>query len=517
MKHLLGLSAALLATTALVQFASAKEGPIDLVKAAVAAEGGADALKALKSVSLKGTAKHWEPGQSLKAAGEPRFLGDTALAITWDIAKGAARMDVDRAMVYPPPASNVKYTEVITPTYGFVIAANGTPAAASGMRVASQLREYERASPALLLKALDDPKNVTSAGNQKLGKASLPAVNYNDGGTKFTILFDPKTHLPAAIRTLDDDNISGDSNYDLVPSDWKAVGGVQVPHTLSYKLNDVEVGHVTVTEASANPTIADSAFTAPDAVKANLKAPMTGNVPYQWVLRRIALARFLDADTIFYPPAAPPKPVELAPNVTQVITGANNLIVNMKDGLAIFDAPLGEVQSKAVIDIAKQKYPGKPIKYLILTHHHMDHTGGMRTYAAEGAEIIVPSPDKAYFEKDLKTIHTVLPDELSKHPRKNIKVEEVKDQMTLKDDTVEIKLYRIDNPHVDGMLIGHVVKDNIVWLTDLWNPGTNGGKNENSEAAAAALKKFGISGATLAGGHGSNGKESDLEAVMASK
>jgi UDP-N-acetylmuramoylalanine-D-glutamate ligase len=62
-----------------------------------------------------------------------------------------------------------------------------------------------------------------------------------------------------------------------------------------------------------------------------------------------------------------------------------------------------------------------------------------------------------------------------------------------------------------------VVKDNIVWLTDLWNPGTNGGKNENSEAAAAALKKFGISGATLAGGHGSNGKESDLEAVMASK
>jgi glyoxylase-like metal-dependent hydrolase (beta-lactamase superfamily II) len=419
-------------------------------------------------------------------------------------------------MVYPPPAVNIKYSEVVTPALGFVTAANGTSTPASTMRLATQLRELERASPALLLKALDDAKNVTAAGNQKLGKASLPAVNYNDNGTKFTILFDPKTHLPAAIRTLDDDNISGDSNYDLVLSDWKAVGGVQVAHSLSYKLNDVEVGHVTVKEVAANPSIADATFAAPDAVKAAAKGPMTGNVPYQWVLRRIALARFLDADTIFYPPAAPPRVVDLAPNVAQVVTGANNLIINMKDGLAIFDAPVGEVQSKAVIDIAKKKYPGKPIKYLILTHHHMDHTGGMRTYAAEGAEIIVPSPDKAYFEKDLKTTHTVLPDELSKHPRK-VQVVEVKDQMTLKDDTVEIKLYRIDNPHVDGMLIGHVVKDNIVWLTDLWNPGTNGTKNENSEAAAAALKKLGITGATLAGGHGNNGKQSDLEAVMAAK
>ena len=47
----------------------------------------------------------------------------------------------------------------------------------------------------------------------------------------------------------------------------------------------------------------------------------------------------------------------------------------------------------------KTKYPGKPIRYLVLTHHHMDHTGGTRTFMAEGATVIVPSPDKAYFEK----------------------------------------------------------------------------------------------------------------------
>ena len=64
----------------------------------------------------------------------------------------------------------------------------------------------------------------------------------------------------------------------------------------------------------------------------------------------------------------------------------------------MFDAPYGELQSRWVIDAAKAKYPGKPISYLVLTHHHMDHTGGMRTYVAEGATVIVPAPDKAYFE-----------------------------------------------------------------------------------------------------------------------
>jgi hypothetical protein len=495
-----------------VGVASAQQAPIDLVKAGVAAQGGADALKALKGLAMKGEAKHWEPGQSLKAYGEPRFLGDTTFSLTVDGVKHQARYDVDRAMVYPPPASNVKYSEVITPTMGFVTT-NGNTAPASGMRLAAQLRELERASPTLLLKALDDSKDLSAAGEQKLGNASYPAVNFVDNGTKFTILFNPTTHLPAAIRTIDDDNIAGDSTYDLVPSDWKAVAGVQIPHTLSYRLNGVEVGHVTLKDVTANPTIADADFAAPDAVKAAAKGPMTENVPYQWVLRRIALARFLDADTIFYPPNAPPRMVDLAPNVAQVVTGANNLIVNMKDGLAIFEAPVGEIQSKYVIDAAKKKFPGKPIKYLVLTHHHMDHTGGMRTYAAEGAEIIVPAPDKAYFEQDLKGTHTVLNDELQQHP-KTVKVTEVADELTLKDDTVEIKLYRIDNPHVDGMLMPHIVGPNIVWLTDLWNPGTPTTRNENTEAAAAAMKKHGITGATVAGGHGTNGKEADLQAVV---
>ena len=76
-------------------------------------------------------------------------------------------------------------------------------------------------------------------------------------------------------------------------------------------------------DAAANPPIPADAFTPPDAVKAAAKGPATGNVPYQWVLRRIALGRFLDADThVLSRRAAPPKLVELGPDVAQVVTGA---------------------------------------------------------------------------------------------------------------------------------------------------------------------------------------------------
>ena len=134
----------------------------------------------------------------------------------------------------------MKYTETVSPTLGYVTDDKGSRAM-SGIRVAAHLRERERASPWLLVKAMDAPKSVAAMGNQKLGKQSLPAVSFMDGGTKFTILFDSKTHLPAAIRTRDDDNIHGDSDYDLVLSDWKTVGGVKVAHALSYQLNGVEV------------------------------------------------------------------------------------------------------------------------------------------------------------------------------------------------------------------------------------------------------------------------------------
>src|SRR5262245_12978097 len=411
MKYALSIAALVLVISQ--QRTTLAQGPGDLVKQAVAAAGGAE-LRALKGLTIKGDAKFWEPGQSLVAGAEPRFLGEATFATTWDLASGRARTAWDRDQKYPEPAVKMKYTETVLPTLGYVTDEKSSQVM-SGIRVATHQREFERASPLLLVKAMDESSKVRAAGSQRLGQQSLPAVSYTDGPITFTILFDPKTHLPAAVRTHDDDNINGDSNFDLVLMDWKAVGGVQIARSLSYRVNDVEVAKLTYREVSANPAIAADTFAVPDSVKAVAKPPATGNVPYQWVLRRLFLTRFTDSDNIIFADGASLKLVELTPNVQHVEGGnANNLIIAMKDHLVIFDAPYGERQSRWVIDAAKAKYPGKPIRYLVLTHHHMDHTGGLRTYVAEGAKMIVPSPDKAYFEKDVKAPRTIVPDDLQK-------------------------------------------------------------------------------------------------------
>jgi glyoxylase-like metal-dependent hydrolase (beta-lactamase superfamily II) len=514
MRYALSLAALLLATSQM-QPAFAQNSAGDLVKQAVAAEGGADALRGLKGLAVKGDARFWEPGQSYAAGGEPRFLGDATFAITWDLAKGVARTDWERDQKYPDPPIKLKYTETLLPTYGVVTDAKGSQPM-SRIRVAALLRELERASPRLLIEAMDDPSNVRAVEPERLGQQSLPAVSFTDKGTSFSILFDRETHLPAAIRTRDDDNINGDSNYDLVLADWKAVGGAKLAQSLSYQINGVEVAKLNYRDVTANPAIAADAFAVPDAVKAAANPPATGNVPYQWVLRRLFLTRFLDSDNVIYPAGGGLKLVELAPNVQHVEGGtANNLIVAMKDHLVIFDAPYGELQSRWTIDAAKAKYPGKPIKYLVLTHHHMDHTGGMRTYVAEGATVIVPSPDKAYFEKDVASPRTLVPDDLQKKPRAAT-ITEVADQMTLKDDTDEIRIYNIPNPHVQGMFVGYVVKSNVFYVTDLISPRGPIERSPATVAVGEVIRKYGITGAVIAGGHGTTAKQNDIAAALAS-
>jgi hypothetical protein len=492
--------------------AQAQQG-LDLVKQAVAAQGGAQALRDLKTIAVKAQAQHWEPGQSYVPGGESRFLGDSTVTITWDLAKDAARIAWDRSMKYPA-TERLTYTEVVMPDIGMVVDPKGTRPM-SAIRVAALLRELERASPVLMLRALDAPQNVTTLRDQNFGEVTLPAASFTDRGTTFTILFDRVTHLPAAIRTRDDDNTRGDSDYDMVMDDWRDVGGVKVAHALSFQVNGTQTQRLAYEAVTPNPAIAPDTFAIGDQFRL-ASGTMPSDIPYQWVLRRLFLGRFLDSDQVIVPAGGTLKLVELAPNVQQVVGGtANNLIVAMKDGLVIFDAPCCEAQSRWVIDAAKAKYPDKPIKYLVLTHHHMDHTGGTRAYVAEGAKIVVPDTAKDYFDQNLARPRTIAADALQKQP-KPIQVVGVSDDMSIKDDSVEIRVQKIANPHVDGMLIGYVVQPNVVWVTDIWSPARDAAKTAGVTALNEAVKKLGVKDAVFAGGHGGSAKQADLDAIMAS-
>jgi glyoxylase-like metal-dependent hydrolase (beta-lactamase superfamily II) len=317
------------------------------------------------------------------------------------------------------------------------------------------------------------------------------------------------------IRNREVDSIYGDSDYDLILSDWKDVAGSgKRAHTLSFQLGGREVQRLTIKEVAVNTPIPANAFAVNDDVKAKARTA-AADAPYQWVLRRMFLGRFLDSDKIYHPESGGFRLVELAPNVQHVQGGgANNLIINMKDGLVIFDAPVDNGQSRWVIDAAKAKYPGKAVKQLVWTHHHMDHTGGTREFVAEGAEIVIPAQARPFLEAIVKAEHKIKPDALAKSP-KPAKIVDVKDMMSLKDDTIEVNLHNIPNPHSDGMIIAHVVGPNLVYVTDLISPRGPIARTGGTAAVGNALRKANIENATIVGGHGTTAKQADIGPALA--
>src|SRR5438128_2147713 len=107
------------------------------------------------------------------------------------------------------------------------------------------------------------------------------------------------------------------------------------------------------------------------------------------------------------------------------------------------------------LDAARQKFGAKPIKYLVLTHHHMDHVGGLRAYAVQGATIVVGKGDGEHFRRVLAAPFRRDPDlppkDLSKTP-----IVEVADKHVLTDGKREVNVFLVDNPHTQNMLIGYV-------------------------------------------------------------
>jgi len=500
---------AVVAATGWATPACAQQSGMEFVRQAIDAAGGEQALRALKTLRVTGNVRYWEPDQSILANGPSLQTGSSKFVVTWDFQNGATRTDWDRTFVAQGPQ---KYSEIVTRKLGVVADAGGTRVM-SGIRFATLSRELDRWSPLLLLRMLDSPTDVAFEGGQKLAAAVLPSVTFKENGTLFHVLFNKITKLPAAVRTYDEDAIKGTIIYDLAYDNWKPMpGGAMVPHFLTYTVSDNAVARVTITGAEPNPAVDPKIFVASADV---VPLPVPASVPYQWVIRRLNIGRFLDSDDIFVPPGGSLKLTEIAPNVHHITGGTHNsLAVVMKDGIVVFDAPTGDAQSQWTMETLRAKF-NKPVKSLVLTHHHSDHTAGARVYMAERVSLIVPSPDRKYFALMSLTQRPV-PDELEKR-KVSAEITEVRDQLELKDDSVEIRLHRVPNPHSDGMLIAHINPGNIVYETDLWTPGSEGGRSPTSMALANALRKLEIQNARIVGGHGTMATQAEFDRMVAEK
>jgi len=151
----------------------------------------------------------------------------------------------------------------------------------------------------------------------------------------------------------------------------------------------------------------------------------------------------------------------------------------------------------------------------VLTHHHMDHAGGLRAFAAQGATVVTGKGTAAHFRRVLGAPFTRNPD-LPARDLKSTPIIEVTDKQVFGDGTREVGAYVIDNPHSNGLMIGYVSDAKIAYVTDIWSPGAAPLPAKLTPPLAAlvtGVKKAGIAPAKFAGGHGSTGDYAPLAAL----
>src|SRR5206468_12657412 len=140
----------------------------------------------------------------------------------------------------------------------------------------------------------------------------------------------------------------------------------------------------------------------------------------------------------------------------------HSLAIGMRDHIVLVDTPNGEARALAVIAKAKELLPNKPIRYVVATHHHWDHLGGIRTAIDEGATIVTHQSNKAFLERVAKTPHTLNPDRLSTS-KKSVKIQTVGAKGTLTDGTRTIELHLLTNyEHTGDMLVVYLPKEKIL-------------------------------------------------------
>jgi glyoxylase-like metal-dependent hydrolase (beta-lactamase superfamily II) len=198
---------------------------------------------------------------------------------------------------------------------------------------------------------------------------------------------------------------------------------------------------------------------------------------------------------------------EIAPGVFHVVGGTHNsLLVEMSDHLVMVDAPVSDGQSLWVVNQAKQRFPGKPIRSLVLTHHHMDHAGGMRGVLGEGAVLVVGQGAGAHYRKALAAPMFRNPD-MKPMDFSRVQILEVPDSHVMSDSTGrQVVAYVIqDNPHAKGMLMAYVPHARLGFVTDIWSPGVPLPDKPNPALVSVVrtVQRAGIQPDRFAGGHGS--------------
>lgn len=242
-------------------------------------------------------------------------------------------------------------------------------------------------------------------------------------------------NMVTKVESWMDNPVLGDMTVVTTYADYKDFGGVKFPTRINQWMGGQAVLELAVADVKVNP----GPVTAPAQI---------GTVPNEVKVEKVT-------DGVWF------------------IGGGshNSAAVEMSDHIILIEAPLGDGRVNAVIKAVKDTIPNKPIRYVVATHHHFDHSGGLRAAAAEGATIVVPEMSKTYFEQAYATPHTLNPDSLAKSG-KQAKFESYSgDKHVLTDGTRTVEIHMIkNNIHADGFVVIYLPKEKIAMLADAFSP-----------------------------------------------
>jgi hypothetical protein len=262
-------------------------------------------------------------------------------------------------------------------------------------------------------------------------------------------------HLIQRIETKVPHPVLGDMNYEHEYTDWREIDGITFPAKWHH--------HEGYDDERFKPTTSGG-HNALDGTFGDIRVNQCGAPPEVPESVRSASV-----------PASEVTVEELAPGVW-LLGGAshNSVAVDFDDFVAVVEAPLDEERSLAVIERIVGLAPGKPIRFVVNTHDHFDHLGGIRTYLHIGATVVTHKRNRVFFEEEV--LHyvprTLEPDLVTLFQPTEIRegyvMEVVSENYVVSDGVRNLHVSYVQPlAHVEGMLMAYLPREKIAIEADL--------------------------------------------------
>ena len=327
-------------------------------------------------------------------------------------------------------------------------------------------------SPPGFLKLASSASNATVSQRSMNGKkytvVSFPVEQKAPSGQQYTLsgYFDAQNML-TRVETKVEEAVVGDVVVDQDYSGYKDFAGVKFPASIVQTRAGLAWSNLTVTDVKAN-----APAPAPPAAAGGRggRGGGGGGAPPEGRGQAAGGGSRGGAGRGGAPAAAAVTSKKLGEGIYLITGGYRSVAVEMKDHIVLLEAPQSEMTTTAILAEVKKAIPNKPIKFVVNTHQHSDHSGGLRAAAAEGITIITHESNKPLYEKWFtNTRGLLMPDKLSQSEKK-ARFEYIGEKKVLKDSKNTIEIFHMKAAHAEDMLIVYLPSIKAVFEADAFNP-----------------------------------------------